>query len=215
MIEPGHHLLVVEEDYDRERSPDPALDAEFAREDMRVHLVCTGVDANCRAWFECTDTDHFHPDPNDLGYDDFEDGGEEHRWIMGSWMTPTNDCLGIMEGGETVHEVLYDLGHIPGVYRVEIEWDEGTYVLLDNGRDDSAVPDDLVEYALSNTPVNPCPRCGSHEIAANHNPCCSSHKRPLCHHCYSLTHFVETGCCGPQYAPAPPRRPTTEAVPQA
>lgn len=49
----------------------------------------------------------------------------------------------------------------------------------------------------------PCARCHGPIENDRHTPCCSSahpHGRDLCCLCYSRTHFVDTGCCGPQFA---------------
>lgn len=44
-----------------------------------------------------------------------------------------------------------------------------------------------------------CERCERPVENDRHTPCCSSHGKMLCCQCYSTTHFVETGCCGPQF----------------
>lgn len=210
------HLVVVEDDY-ADMVPGPkdhiSLD-DYQRENMRARLVCPdGVDDSCRYWMGCSEDGH--PDPEELLDDDPDDvvviHGVRHRYLDFEWMTPVERCsvedLGY-ESGE-ITEVPRLVGWIPGVYPVEFEWDDSLSAWLETGPKAVEVSDEHITKALAAVPIMACRRCGSHEIAPNHDPCCSSHGpmgiARMCHWCYSRTHFVETGCCGPQYAPAPPR----------
>ena len=214
-LTPGAHLIVIEDEYDDtaarlDADGNAALLEEYRREDMRVRLVCTGVTDSCRFWLECLDPAHTHPDIHDI-WDRGDDeepviGGKEHRWLDGSWMTRVNQCIVTSDGYECdfPSEAPREVGFIPGVYPVEFEWDEGTCVWLAESKKVTGAADDAeIEHALATVPVDPCKRCGNHPVADNHAPCCSSHNVAMCHHCYSRTHFVETGCCGPQYALVP------------
>ncbi len=117
------HLIIFE----------PPPDDDLNTDDYRLAFVCPGVSDSCRFWQECYTSTHDHAALETAKEDDGEYEGEVegvwHRYLDGSWMTRTDNCIVTTTGHESgdYTYLMKEAQYVPGAYAFAWEWDEGIY----------------------------------------------------------------------------------------